>query len=53
MLDKKIESVRVQIKRLQELLHVLVDLRDYAQSVPKADGLVCPILERDVKRAAT
>lgn len=48
ILDKKIESVRVQIQRLQQLLDVLVDLRDYARRAPRVDGLVCPILEREV-----
>lgn len=51
-LDKKIETIRVQLKRLQELLDVLVELRDYARRVPKPpsdfDGLICPILQRDV-----
>lgn len=53
LLDKKIETVRGQLKRLQELLDVLTELRNYARRVPKPPsdlGLVCPILERDVAR---
>lgn len=51
MLDRKIERVRSQLKGLEELLDVLLELRDYARRVPRApadfEGLICPILERD------
>lgn len=49
LLDQKIKTVRDQMKRLEELLIVLTDLREYAKKRPQADGLVCPILESDTK----
>ena len=53
MLDKKIKTVQAQIKRLQELLNVLIDLRTYARRTAQTKndlGVICPILERDVRR---
>jgi DNA-binding transcriptional MerR regulator len=56
MLDKKIESVQFQIKQLQELLKVLSELRVYARRTPQMAGdlgVICPILEGDVRRRWT
>lgn len=54
MLDRKIGSVKLQVKQLQELLKVLTGLRAFARRAPQTAShlaLTCPILEGDVKRS--